>query len=259
MQLSEQSSRTPMLVSIAVAALGTLLLTTYVRQFQREVSGGAPVSLLATRRDVSAGEPIRDEMLIVHDLPESYTEARQIRASELDRVIGVRAAVDLEANQTLTWTDLASTRRDPTSLSARIPRGMRAMSIEQPARKAFGELLRPGDRVDVLLTKIKPGPEGRAVTVPLLQNLLVLAVGNSMGSLAAGGAASRSDFVTVLLTVDQASLLAHARRDGALSLVLRNQNDLEIDEGLPETDDADVLEQESRARRQRRIRIEKVD
>ena len=68
-----------------------------------------------------------------------------------------------------------------------------------------------------------------------------------------------SDSVTLLVTVDQASLLAQARRDGTLSLVLRNENDLEINEGLSETDDSDVLEQEKRARRQRRLRIEKVD
>ncbi len=65
--------------------------------------------------------------------------------------------------------------------------------------------------------------------------------------------------MTLLLTVDQASLLVHARRDGEISLTLRNENDLEINEGLPETDDSDVLVHEKRARRQRRIVIERVD
>jgi hypothetical protein len=44
-----------------------------------------------------------------------------------------------------------------------------------------------------------------------------------------------------------------------LSLVLRNEDDLEINETLVETDDFDVLEQEKRAQRQGRLRIEKVD
>jgi Flp pilus assembly protein CpaB len=65
--------------------------------------------------------------------------------------------------------------------------------------------------------------------------------------------------VTLLLSVDQASLLAHAKRDGEISLTLRNEMDLEIDEGLRETDDNDVLVQERRARKQRRILIERVD
>jgi Flp pilus assembly protein CpaB len=65
--------------------------------------------------------------------------------------------------------------------------------------------------------------------------------------------------VTLLVSIEQASLLAQARRGGSLSLVLRNEDDLEINVGLAETDDTDVLEQEKRARRQRRLRIEKVD
>jgi pilus assembly protein CpaB len=136
---------------------------------------------------------------------------------------------------------------------------MRAMSVAGMGRRAFGNLMRPGDRVDVLLTKAKTGSEARVVTVPLLQNILVLAVGSSFGATVEEDSPLRSDAVTLLVTIDQASLIAQARRDGALSFVLRNEDDLEINEGLAETDDSDVLEQEKRARRQRRLRIERVD
>jgi pilus assembly protein CpaB len=198
-------------------------------------------------------------MLVVRTLPENYLEDRQILASDLSKVLGVRASIGLTANQTLLWTDLATTPHDRGSFSSRIPKGMRAMSIAALGRRAFSNLMRPGDRVDLLLTKVKPGLEEKVVTLPLLQNLLVLAVGSSFGAtdeeLSAGG----SNSIAVLVTLDQASLLAQARRDGTLSLVLRNGDDLEIHEGLAETDDSDVLEQEKRARRQRRLRIEKVD
>jgi Flp pilus assembly protein CpaB len=136
---------------------------------------------------------------------------------------------------------------------------MRAMMIEQRGRGAFGTLLHPGDRVDVLLTKMKPGIDGTVVTVPLLQSILVLAVGNTIEAANIESSASRLDFVTLLLSVDQASLLAHAKRGGELNLTLRNESDLEINEGLPETDDSDVLVQERRARRLRRLPIERVD
>jgi Flp pilus assembly protein CpaB len=65
--------------------------------------------------------------------------------------------------------------------------------------------------------------------------------------------------VTLLVTVEQASLLVQARRGGELSLILRNEEDLEINEGLAETDDSDILELEERERRQRRAPIERVD
>lgn len=254
-----RSGNLPLLASIAVALLGSVLLAAYVRQFQRTAVGGPPVALLALRKDVPAGEPIREDMLISHAVPETYVESRQVLASEKPRVVGVRTAVDLAANQTLAWTDLASTRRERSSLAERIPRGMRAMSIEQSSRKAFGELLRPGDRVDVLLSRMRPAPDARAVTIPLLQNVLVLAVGNNLGSSRPQSDRHRTDFVTLLLSVEQAGLLAHAKRDGDLSLTLRNERDLEVNETLPETDDSDVLVQERRARKQRRLLIERVD
>jgi len=252
-------NRIAMLASLATAVFGFVLLTVYVRQFQREATGGDPIGLLAMRRDVAAGVPLTDQMLVVRTLPENYLEDRQILASDLSKVLGVRASIGLTANQTLLWTDLATTPHDRGSFSSRIPKGMRAMSIAALGRRAFSNLMRPGDRVDLLLTKVKPGLEEKVVTLPLLQNLLVLAVGSSFGAtdeeLSAGG----SNSIAVLVTLDQASLLAQARRDGTLSLVLRNGDDLEIHEGLAETDDSDVLEQEKRARRQRRVRIEKVD
>ena len=252
-------NRVAVAASLGVAVFGFVLLTVYVRQFQREAAGGDPVELLAMRRDVPAGEPLTEQMLVVRALPENYLEDRQVLASDLPRVLGVRASIGLTANQTLLWTDLGTTSRDRGSFSSRIPRGMRAMSISTASRRAFSNLMRPGDRVDVLLTKAKPGPEGKVVTLPLLQNLLVLAVGSSFTPTDHDAAEGSSNSIALLVTLDQASLLAHARRDGTLSLVLRNENDLEINESLAETDDSDVLEQEKRAHRQRRLRIEKVD
>lgn len=252
-------NRTAMIASVTIAVFGFVLLAVYVRQFQREATGGDPVALLAMRQDVAAGVPLTEEMLLVRTLPESYVEERQVLAAELPRVLGVRSSIGLAASQTLLWTDLATTPHDRSSLSSRIPKGMRAMRITGSARRSFGELMRPGDRVDLLLTKQKPGSDARVVTVPLLQNVLVLAVGDSFRAEEQQSSRLRADAVTLLVTIDQASLLAQARRDGALSLVLRNEDDLEVNESLAETDDSDVLEQEKRARRQRRLKIERVD
>ena len=133
------------------------------------------------------------------------------------------------------------------------------MAIAGAGGSALGNLIRPGDRVDVLLTKAKPGPATNVVTVPLLQNVLVLAIGDDFDPMSKDLHSRAPDSVTVLLTVDQASLLAQSRQNSTLSLALRNENDLAINEGLAETDDSDILELEKRASRQRRLRIERVD
>lgn len=252
-------NRSAIFASVSVAVFGFVLLATYVRQFQRQARGGEPVELLATRQDVAVGVPLTEQMLVVRTLPENYLEDRQVLATDLSRVLGVRTSIGLEANQTLLWTDLATTPQGRASLSSRIPTGMRAIRVGGLGRHTAGDLIRPGDRVDVLLTRSKSGRETKLVTVPVLQNILILAVGNSFGASQQESSPIGSDSVTVLVTLDQASLLAQARSNGTISLVLRNADDLEINETLMETDDSHLLEQEKRAHRQRRLRIEKVD
>ena len=259
MRESHAGSRKALVVSVAVAIAGFVLLAAYMRQFQREARGGDLVNLLAMRKDVSAKQPLDERSLVVRTLPETYVEERHVLASDLSKVLGVRAANDLKANQWLLWTDLVAAERDRSSLSSRVPKGMRAIAVEQSGRRALGELLLPGDRVDVLLTKAKPDQESTVVTVPLLQNVLVLAVGNSARPIYEAAPPANVSSVILLVTVEEASLLAQAKRGGELSLILRNENDLEINEGLAETDDSDVLELEERERRRRRALIERVD
>ena len=74
-----------------------------------------------------------------------------------------------------------------------------------------------------------------------------------------GSNASIRDSVALLVSLDQATLLTHARRSGELSLALRNSDDLEINEGALETSDRHVFVEESRARRQKRSLIERLD
>lgn len=252
---STTGKRVPFLVAVLTALVGSALLAVYVRRLESEVSGGQPVTLLALRQDLDAGDRIREEHLIQHDVPETYVESRQVRASEVTKVLGVKTAIGLEANQTLAWTDLVSTTRDNRLLSDRVPPGMRAIGVPHTSWEAGGGLLRPGDRVDVFITRTSH--EGQSVTIPLIQNVLLLSVGGRLSAhdvdSHGGGSA-----LTLLVTIDQASLLIHSRKDSTISLVLRNANDLEINEGLPDTHDRDVLELEKRARRQRRVVLERV-
>jgi len=160
------SSRVPLVVALVTAVAGALLLGVYVQRLQREISGGSPISLLALREDLAAGSRLDEAHLVSHDVPETYVESRQVRASELAKVLGVRTAVPLEAHHTLSWTDLDSTTRHARILSEHVPSGMRAISVPSGGRLGIGSLMRPGDRVDVLVTRIRE--DGRSVTIPLL-------------------------------------------------------------------------------------------
>lgn len=251
----QRSRRAPYVAALITAIVGASLLGVYVRRLRLEISGGAPIALLALSEDLPAGTPIREAHLMKHEVPETFVESRQVRASDASKVLGVRTAVALEANDTLNWTDLTSTARDDRVLSDHVPPGMRAIVVSSPGRSTISAFLRPGDRVDVLITR--SSEHGRSVTIPLLQNVLVLSVGNQLVRTDVTSATGARG-VSLLVTVDQAALLVHAKTDGIVSLVLRNSDDIEVSEGLPDTYDSDVLEQERRGRRQRRTVLEKV-
>jgi pilus assembly protein CpaB len=235
---------------IALAGVGLLLL--YKQRLEAEASGGEPVGVLMAVEDIPLGSVLTDRMLGVRSIPESYVEFRHIRATDAARVIGVRVSMEVKANESILWTDLATTSGERRDLSSLVKSGMRAITIRADATSAFGGLLRPGDRVDAFLTVARDNDQSGRVTIPLLQNVIVLAVGQDTGAFAdessTAGRPSQVNQVTLSVTVSQAQVVAFATDRGRLSLVLRNPDDIAMLDDLPETTVDDILAAERKAR-----------
>ncbi len=122
--------------------------------------------------------------------------------------------------------------RERKSLSSLVSNGMRAVTID--GRTAdFDGLLRPGDRVDVLLSSGSVDANGTTQT--LLQNLLVLSVGGTTQKDEPGAHTySRGAAVSLSATAEQTQILTEATRRGKLTLTLRNSDDITILEGMTE-------------------------
>jgi pilus assembly protein CpaB len=256
-------NRKALLIAGVSAALGLLLLLMYQERFKSEASGGRPVPVLFAVQDIALGEPLTEAKLGVRNIPEAYLEERHIRRADLRRVIGVRVSAGVRANQAVLWTDLATNSDARRDLSSLVRTGMRAVTIRADATSNFGGLIRPGDRVDVLATMARGTVEGDRVTLPLLQNVLVLAAGRDTGGEAEAArqgttgtqnSSNRSgdsvNQVTLSTTIDEAALLVFAQDRGRLSLVLRNPEDIAVVEGLPETGMGDLIQSRGRAHAQ---------
>ncbi len=248
-------NRTALVAAVAVALVGVLLFGLYMKRFEEEATGGAPVSILMVTQDVDMDTALTQPMLAVREVPRAYVESRHIKAADLSRILGVRVSTGLRANQSVMWSDLSTANESRRELSTLLREGMRAMTVSVEGRSAFGGLLRAGDRVDVLLSAIRPNSTTR-VTLPLLQNILVLAVGADTGgpdaaekAIRRGG--SRGREVSLAVTIEQAALLTHAQDTGALQLILRNPDDVEIRENIPDTTDTDLIEAAERVKRSR--------
>jgi pilus assembly protein CpaB len=239
-----------MLIALGLALIGAVSLYLYMQRYEVETSGGQKVPVLIATRDIPIGVTLQRNMLGMRAVPQAYLEQRHILVSDTETVVGARMSMAVRANEAVLWTDLASMQSDRRDLSGLIEPGMRAMVFNARGATAglFGGLLRPGDRVDILHTPARPGAS--SVTVTLLQNVVVLAVGNDTGgSENSRQTAGRS--VTVSVTPEQAQLIVHAASEGPLDVVLRNPEDIVVLKDLPEVGDADIREP---VRRERFIR-----
>jgi pilus assembly protein CpaB len=240
-----------LIAAVVAALLGAGLLFLYMKRYEKEASGGPPVPVVMATQDIQLGAALTKEMIGIRTIPQAYVEDRHIRRSDAQDIIGVRVSNRLKANESVLWTDLATTTQQRRDLSSLVRPNMRAVTIMAQQGSSLGGLLQPGDRVDILLTTFKGG---QPVTVPLLQNVLVLAVGSYTGTqnVRSGGQGRSANQVTLSVTVQQSAVVTYAQRVGSLSLTLRNPDDIAILEDLPETDRDDILEQEQRQRVQRR-------
>lgn len=241
-------NKVALLVALAMAAVGSLLLYVYLRRFEQEVSGGPKVRVLVALKPIAVGQVVTDDMLGSGDVPQAYVEDRAVRESERPRVVGLRMSSPLRTQETLQWTDLALAADDRRDLSSLVQPGMRAVTVRATSEEGTFALIRPGDRADVIATM----PEGdQRESIVLLQNVLVLAVGLDTGAGADPTAKrpdmDRSDQITMSLHVPEAQLLALAEEKGHLSVALRSPDDPRITEGLADMNSTALTDPQSRA------------
>ena len=240
------TNRKAIFISFVLGLLAVLLLIVYMRQFERERSGGERVQLVVALKPIKRGTLISDELLSTREVPTAYVEERAIKANERGKIIGVRTSASIPAQAIVMWTDLAiaSEERDLSSL---VQPGRRAMTVRASNAddKKSNALIRPGDYVDVLATMTPPDVESASEAtkaVVLLQRVLVLAIGldtepqavTASATKANQHASQRDMALTLSLSLAESQLLSLASDRGRLAVALRNPEDQRIAEGIPD-------------------------
>lgn len=190
----------------------------------------ATVNVAVAARILSPGTKISAEMVkIVPYLPESKPD-QSFEAA--DALIGRVVLSPLSENEPITTSRLASDEISVGGVSALIAPGSRAMSV--PGDKVLGisGFIRPGNRVDVLVTLEKNTSDTEPETKIVLENILVLATGTQLEPSENGTEPMPVDVYTLQVTPEESERLALAANKGALHFALRNA-----------TDDATVLTQ----------------
>lgn len=142
--------------------------------------------------------------------------------------------IPLEAGDIILESRLASTDVTSGGISAIITPGNRAVAVKGDKVVGLAGLIKPHDRVDVLVTLDNDNGRqgGDPVTKVVLENILVLAAGTQIqkGGKGKKGEAAEApvDVYTLEVTPEEGERLALASHEGRLHFALRSALDSEI-------------------------------
>jgi len=173
---------------------------------------------VATARQMSGGEILTEKDMQILKWPESVPlQGAYEHSSDL---VGKALLYPLAAGQPILMQQVSISNAN-TGLAARIPNGMRALSLKSDQIVGVAGYLLPGTHVDVLVTlhnQVEP------ITSPVLQNVQILTAGQKMQP-DPDGKASPVDVVTLLVNPEDAEKVVLASTQGTVHFVLRNGSD----------------------------------
>lgn len=183
-------------------------------------------------RDLTAGQRLLPDDLARREMPAGFLPSGTFAAEEVERALGQRLAVGLRAGDPIGAGVLEN--RTP-ALSWRLSEGSRAVTVPVDQVSSQAGLVRPGDRVDLMLAEEhQQGTERCVVVRPLLESVHVLATGQATREALRPGdvpldanadGETRYSTITLDVTPEQAQQLAVGLRMGELIPMLRGAAD----------------------------------
>ena len=210
-----------LLVLIASVAISGAFTSLLARSLNNHQGKSATVrKYVAAARTISAGEVLRSQDLKIVEWPDlaplqgSFTSPSQ--------VLGRTVLYPVAENQPVMDRYLAANGAG-IGLAAKVPDGMRAISVRSDDVVGVGGFLEPGSQVDVLVT-YRPSSASEPYTITALQDVRVAAVGQRIEPEPAGKPESVT-VVTLFVSPEQAQEAVLASTQGSVHFILRNGAD----------------------------------
>jgi pilus assembly protein CpaB len=212
-----------LLLALTSGIVAALLALRYLRERTTPLMAAEPrkATVILSARSLPIGAVITERDLKAVSWPAEAVPAGYVRS--INDAVGRGIITPVAENEPL-LTSKMSTKDAGGGLPIIIRDGMRAMSVRVDEVIGVAGFVLPGTRVDVLLTLDKGPSRPQAITKTLLQNVQTLAAGQSVQR-DKEGKPQTVTVITMLLSPDDAELLALASKEGRLQLALRNTLD----------------------------------
>ncbi|MDD5653594.1 MAG: Flp pilus assembly protein CpaB [Candidatus Omnitrophica bacterium] len=231
----------PLVIAGISALLAVFFINMYIKQQGEEARQKVEQSqkniatIVVAAGDIPRGTKITDQMIREERVPKQKVKPNT--ATSAAKVLYKYALVSLKKGEAIPLDKLGvpEEKRLPDILSSRIPPGKRAVTIPVDDISAVGGMIQPGDAVDVMGLVSIPGPEGKQgeniTTLPLFQNIQVLAVGNELNP-GRPSEKPRSN-ITLALAPQEANIITFMQEYGKIRLVLRSPGDKQSAHSVP--------------------------
>lgn len=241
-----------LVISLATGLVAAILTRVYVSVKDAEVREQkdalnrryGTLEVLVFAKDIPTGTVLAATDLEPRMAPKLGLRGQAILRENLRDVVGRKVLLGHSAGDVVFWSDLDGGNPAERGLSADLKPKMRAISINCSGAAAVSGMVKPNDHVDVIGTFAFPGEDGKIrngdiETRTILQNVLVLATGQTTAKTAAGEGEFARGYSTVTLEVSprEAEMLVFAEQmKGRLVLTLRSRTDVTYEKELPKVD-----------------------
>jgi pilus assembly protein CpaB len=212
-----------LLLALTSGIVAALLALRYLRERTTPLMAAEPkrANIVLSARSLPVGAVLTERDLKVVSWPGEAVPSGYLRS--VKDAVGRGVITPVAENEPLLEAKV-STKDAGGGLPIIIRDGMRAVSVKVDEVIGVAGFVLPGTRVDVMLTLDKGDGRPQAVTKTLLQNVQTLAAGQSV-TRDKEGKAQTVTVITLLVSPDDAELLALAAKEGRLQLALRNTLD----------------------------------
>lgn len=225
--MNKWSGFLPITVALIIALGGSIFTYSWIKKqtsLKQLPSGKADaVSIAVASHDLPWGTQLKKEDIqMVPFLKESLTPDYFTDVAKLE---GRVAIAPLKIKEPILESRLAPTSVTSGGISAVVTPGKRALAVKGDKVIGVSGFIKPGNRVDVLVTLTDPRDD-EEMNKLVLQDILVLATGTEVSK---GGKDTKDtapvDVYTLEVTPEEGEKLALAASEGKLQFALRNAID----------------------------------
>jgi len=259
-----QQKKVYLIIGVILGILGIGLLTVYLRIERVKMAEELKDTFREERKtlesvvvavaNIPRGTTITSRIIGTEVISRRYVQPNAVKS--VNEIIGVKTIIPISKGEYITFNKLAIFREgQERTLASAVPVGKRGITIKVDKISSVAGMIKAGDYVDVIALFSAPmrsvgGKQiTQTITLPLFQNVLILAIGQEVYDQKSGGdqgilsalrlkggrkVADRDSafpsLVTLALSPQDINYLSFISEQGKIRLVLRSPADAKVKE-----------------------------